>query len=55
MQASGRIPRFGREQVQKTSKPMAEKFGVENVSLATDKLGLTEDSNPTGEPSMSII
>lgn len=27
----GRIPRFGREKVQKTSKPMAEKFGVENV------------------------
>jgi hypothetical protein len=27
----GRIPRCGREKVQKTSKPMAEKFGVENV------------------------
>ena len=28
----GRIPRFGREKVQKTSKPMAEKFGLENVT-----------------------
>ena len=28
----GRIGRFGRERVKKTSKPMAEKFGIENVT-----------------------
>jgi hypothetical protein len=28
----GRIGRFGREQVRKTSKPLAEKFGIEAVS-----------------------
>ena len=28
----GRIGRFGREKVKKTSKPMAEKFGIENVT-----------------------
>jgi len=28
----GRIGRFGREQVKKTSKPMAEKFGIEGVN-----------------------
>jgi hypothetical protein len=28
----GRIGRFGREQVKKTSKPLAEKFGIEQVS-----------------------
>lgn len=28
----GRIGRFGREQVKKTTKPLAEKFGIENVT-----------------------
>ena len=28
----GRIGRFGREKVKKTSQPTAEKFGIENVS-----------------------
>ncbi|KTC33920.1 hypothetical protein AO265_17340 [Pseudomonas sp. ABAC61] len=28
----GRIGRFGREQVKKTSRPMAEKFGIQNVT-----------------------
>ncbi|CAI8940610.1 MULTISPECIES: DUF6555 family protein [Pseudomonas] len=28
----GRIGRFGREKVKKTSKPAAEKFGIENVT-----------------------
>ncbi|SDS66999.1 hypothetical protein SAMN05216598_2349 [Pseudomonas asplenii] len=28
----GRIGRFGREQVKKTSQPIAEKFGIEAVS-----------------------
>lgn len=28
----GRIGRFGRERVKKTTKPMAEKFGIENVT-----------------------
>lgn len=28
----GRIGRFGRERVKKTSRPMAEKFGIEGVS-----------------------
>lgn len=28
----GRIGRFGREQVKKTSKPLAEKFGIEGVT-----------------------
>lgn len=28
----GRIGRFGRERVKKTSKPMAEKFGIQAVS-----------------------
>lgn len=27
----GRIGRFGRDRVKKTSKPMAEKFGIEQV------------------------
>ncbi|WP_430444781.1 MAG: DUF6555 family protein [Pseudomonas piscis] len=27
----GRIPRFGREQVKRVSKPLAERYGVENV------------------------
>jgi len=27
----GRIGRFGRENVKKTSKPLAEKFGIEKV------------------------
>ncbi|AZC17989.1 MULTISPECIES: DUF6555 family protein [Pseudomonas] len=28
----GRIGRFGREQVKKTSRPTAEKFGIHNVT-----------------------
>ena len=28
----GRIGRFGREEVRKTSKPMAEKFGIAQVA-----------------------
>ncbi|AVO58385.1 DUF6555 family protein [Pseudomonas chlororaphis] len=28
----GRIGRFGLERVKKTSKPLAEKFGIENVT-----------------------
>ncbi|WP_455923418.1 DUF6555 family protein [Pseudomonas putida] len=28
----GRIGRFGRERVKKTSRPMAEKFGIQGVS-----------------------
>lgn len=28
----GRIGRFGRDQVKKTSKPLAEKFGIEGVT-----------------------
>lgn len=31
----GRIGRFGREQVKKTSKPLAEKFGIEGVTWRT--------------------
>ncbi|WP_249673550.1 DUF6555 family protein [Pseudomonas abieticivorans] len=28
----GRIGKFGRDQVKKTSKPVAEKFGIESVT-----------------------